>query len=588
MKIKSLLSIILFSLALTSCNTGMPDTEVDTLAKTISVYSLLDYDDSKKEDSNYKVMEFEARVKKGEDYMPYISLESYDKFVKSELNEDYVTDIENTLYLTKYHILKQGADSYNFISNIDVTKDCFLYAGDLSGCLKSHGNKGVKSSLLLDANVTGKGAKRGSSVIYYYYFKDIGFDKFRYHNQLYLPLSLFNLAYSSLFGFNLMYNYDSIYAVNDYSVFTDASLKDKDNNAYTPFSKMKAIVDETIKVMPSYLINERMASIYFLFENLYGLKYTRNIESMKQYIDEKGLNTRLTSTDVVTRGRALADLIASLDDGHTSISRSKSPYDENNYSYYGEKLTKMIQEATTLKGYRDALYASEGKSVGDVIYSSDESTALISFDGFVFTYDVYEEDGETRKDLSKSDTYYSLVKAFHEIEAREDDKVKDIVLDIAINGGGTVGVLMEILALTSKTNAPTISLADQNIVYKYTTEVDSNLDGVYSYKDCYGDDYNIHFLTSNYSYSCGNALPYIALDNKDADVIGRRSGGGECTVGYHVLPSGECIYHSSLMHIGKYDEVNNIFTGDEGGAEVSKEIALDKFYDLDYLDSLFN
>ena len=90
-------------------------------------------------------------------------------------------------------------------------------------------------------------------------------------------------------------------------------------------------------------------------------------------------------------------------------------------------------------------------------------------------------------------------------------------------------------------------------------------------------------MTSNYSFSCGNAFPVYATYNRYAKIIGQRSGGGECAVYGYSFPSGQTLGYSSPFHIGVYDAEKDVFTGDEAGA--SPSIPVSQFfidlYDVD-------
>ena len=109
-------------------------------------------------------------------------------------------------------------------------------------------------------------------------------------------------------------------------------------------------------------------------------------------------------------------------------------------------------------------------------------------------------------------------------------------------------------------DGPTTQLVNIN------SQVDINGDGVYDTEDCFGDDFNFYILTSDCSFSCGNAFPCVAKAEGYAKIIGQKSGGGECAVSIHYLPNSEYVYHSSNTHLGLYDQATNTFTGFENGA----------------------
>ena len=133
-----------------------------------------------------------------------------------------------------------------------------------------------------------------------------------------------------------------------------------------------------------------------------------------------------------------------------------------------------------------------------------------------------------------------------------------------------VGELDTNCYILSKDNRSVMYLRDStdNSIQSITTRVDSNKDGVYDEKDCYGNDFEFFVVTSSYSFSCGNAFPFYADQNGYAKIIGSRSGGGECCVFNFTLPTGQSIGYSSPYHIGQYfpqATSSNNFMGDESG-----------------------
>ncbi len=56
---------------------------------------------------------------------------------------------------------------------------------------------------------------------------------------------------------------------------------------YTAFQEMKAYIKVHLQVMPLYLREDRRASVLFTFEHQYGLKKTRNISSMRKYLEKQ-------------------------------------------------------------------------------------------------------------------------------------------------------------------------------------------------------------------------------------------------------------------------------------------------------------
>jgi hypothetical protein len=123
-------------------------------------------------------------------------------------------------------------------------------------------------------------------------------------------------------------------------------------------------------------------------------------------------------------------------------------------------------------------------------------------------------------------------------------------------------------------------------IQAHTMRVDSNNDGAYDEKDCFGNDFEFYIITSSYSFSCGNAFPFYADKCGLAKTIGIGSGGGECCVFNYTLPTGQSITYSSPLHIGQYDKTSNTFEGDESGA--SPWLGTSKSYNIYNVDELGN
>jgi len=233
----------------------------------------------------------------------------------------------------------------------------------------------------------------------------------------------------------------------------------------------------------------------------------------------------------------------------------------------------------------DSYNAVAGK---DVIYSQDGKTALFSFDSFVFgtSEQVFDSDDSIKETAKDYDTYFKLVDVLNNIKNRGG--VENVVLDVSINGGGVVGVMLKLLALISKNNSGLVSLYDDKSaeLAVYNASVDSNNDKSYDSSDCFGNDFDFYILTSFYSYSCANAFPCSAQINGSAKIIGQTSGGGECAVAIHYLPNSQYVYHSSNLHLGHYNESLDKFTGFEAGATPDIDMPIDQnFYSVESLNT---
>ena len=211
---------------------------------------------------------------------------------------------------------------------------------------------------------------------------------------------------------------------------------------------------------------------------------------------------------------------------------------------------------------------------------------MFMFDEFVFgTSEQVFNDDETIKDTAYLfDTYFQMVKVLNDI--KNHGGVENVILDISTNGGGTVGVMMKLLALLSKENSTNFFYyqANSTQLVKQTSRCDANFDGKFDKDETFGNDFKFYILTSDCSFSCANAFPCIAQREGLAKIIGQKSGGGECAVNIHILPNSEIVYHSSDLHLGYYDEEKKEFIGFEDGATPDYEVAIsDSFYNINIL-----
>ena len=305
------------------------------------------------------------------------------------------------------------------------------------------------------------------------------------------------------------------------------------------------------------------------------------MKSAASYYKNKGFYDGLFAEDPATRTWAYSDALAILDDNHTALISVNPTWGLNSYKAarrYGDNCLARSVQRNELGVEREEAYTAMGYATAeqDIVYSSDGKTALFSFDSFTFgsSIEVFNDDGTISTTAKNVDTYFTLINVFQTIKNK--GTVENVVLDVSLNGGGTVGVMMKLLALISKDNNGYLALYEDTTTQLSiaTAQVDINDDGVYDTKDCFGDDFNIYIVTSDCSFSCGNAFPCIAQAKGYAKIIGQKSGGGECAVAVHYLPNSEYVYHSSNLHLGIYDEATETFTGFENGATPDIEYGL--------------
>ena len=583
MKSKHLSLLVLPTILLSSCTFLFG---VQSYTKDINVYDI-DRLDAESNLSSGLQNTIRARFVNGKEYIPYLTLEQYASLYKKHFTSDTNSVVQADTFSASWTISR--GDVILFVAGIDYFSNEIIMAGSIESAYKSDDDprdlKALNYALKIDAD----GFNLGDTNYASFKFSGYKLTTFSADNNRYFPLGLLNITFSDSSGIYFDYNYSHILSTRDVDNYATCEYVDE-GNTYTFNSQMKA--NQKDEVIPDYLRDYNANLFIYLMDNFYGLKSLKGIKSMASYYKEKGLYTNLYNSEPGPRTMAYSDCLSILDDNHTLLVDVNDTWGDPNYQStrrYGEGCHNRSRIRAELKGYRDSYYDSLGVATErDVIYSADNKTALFSFDSFKFgsSKQVFNED-ESIKDTAKNyDTYFLFLDMFNKI--KQHGSVENIVIDISLNGGGTVGILMKLLALISKDDNGYISFYDDttNQAVVYNTHVDINNDGKYDANDCFGNDFNFYLLTSDYSFSCANAFPCSAQAMKTAKIIGQKSGGGECAVSVHHLPNSEYVYHSSNLHLGLFDEQQSVFKGFEAGATPDIELAIDAdFYSIEKLNT---
>ena len=436
-----------------------------------------------------------------------------------------------------------------------------------------------------------------------YSFKEYGFDVFEVNDKTCFPFALIAAETSKVAEhkflnvsyYNYLIEYVNAAQYVDFTYLDESNKEVNINDLITDSYKKLYGVNEgedAIRVSaPKTLMEFNKKIIYYLFDNYYGLASVKGIKSMSSYFDNlEESNKYFTHENGSIRGSGYYHAMQGLNDLHTAygyspfLGESANSNATNAQSLYKDR----VNTASLLTALREQelLKYNEGKEeevkAKEVRYSKDGEYAYFSFDEFnTFTY---FGQGEIPEDELFRDSYYQFVKNLNEIKAKKT--VKRVFIDDTLNGGGYVAIMGKILALLSKDNKSVMYLRNEgdDSIQAITTRVDSNNDGVYDEKDCYGNDFEFYIITSSYSFSCGNAFPFYADQNGLAKVIGIQSGGGECCVFNYTLPTGQSITYSSPYHLGQYNQENNTFIGDERG--VYPWLAVNQSFSLYNVDTL--
>ena len=281
----------------------------------------------------------------------------------------------------------------------------------------------------------------------------------------------------------------------------------------------------------------------------------------------KTIKAGIMSTDLIESFLACDDLGLIVDDGgHTALmyytalsymQDTDDPLlqeyvdligDENNPLgvFYSSKVEDMLDGAQVLidrTAVRDEAY-------GDETYVKKGDTAVIVFDSFASDMegwrDYFAGKGErpSAVDVIAEGDYKGMRDTVAIVSeglarAKEDPEVKNVILDISNNGGGSLDVLEYIASVVCGREYHQWLNTLTGQWEKEHFDVDRNLDGAFDEKDDLVDysDLHIAVLTSCSSFSCSNLLPSVLAD-AGVMVMGERSGGGSCAVQKCVFADG--------------------------------------------------
>jgi hypothetical protein len=537
--------------------------------KTVDLYVLdmIATDINPKLDDAY-ISRVDLRFKNGEKYVPYISLKQYANIYKKFLDPKAVSEVTTEGFATtwKIEIDKQLV----FYAAISPVEKLVLRAGEISNALAT-GEGGIQPTydvLNYGASTSSTYEQLSKDNFATYSFEDCDFDYFRSGGELYMPLGLYDLAFSECSSLYVTYNYRNLFASTNIDDFAQLAFRDGISYNTVDDQMVRAVNGAS---MPQYLIDYNASCFLFVMQNFYGLRSHHGIENMKKFYQQKNLYDSFYSKTAKTRALAFSEAINLFDDNHSAIISVNQAWGETARAPYGKGIEARSALEKRLKVLRkekyDGLDDTALEHEGDILYSNDGKTAMFYFDSFKYgAYDeVFYDNGRVKSTAYKYDTYFLFRYVFDELA--NHTLVENVIIDVSLNGGGTLGVMMKLLPFLSKNNTANVNFYDgaDGVVYNYTSRSDTNGDSKIDDNDSYGNKYNFYILTSDCSFSCGNAFPCYAQE-MGVKIIGETSGGGECAVSTHYLPNSQYIYHSSNLHIGSYNSETKTFKGFEDGA----------------------
>ena len=370
----------------------------------------------------------------------------------------------------------------------------------------------------------------------------------------------------------------------------------------------------------------RYQELCFVFDNLYG--YPGRTIMEQNGMAENGFDATL---DVVPNGKVVKRLLQSTnnmdfawgrmamqylidDGGHTSFGALAGVPEDIQDEYVNRVYSAADNYPEALAMNKECLKVNEERSklekklenlrkqaYGDVLYkaNSAKTTGVIIINSFMemdepawSKYYASQKTDADWQELMKSYKKDVFVGFLYGLAQAKADGVKNLVLDITLNGGGSCDIVGADVAILRKNR--TVQFYSQDALEGYnklaTYYVDSNFDGVFDEKDdthpkfdC--SDMKIAVLSSKVAYSCGHQFP-TAMKDYGFPIMGERSGGGTCCIQVMQTADGQ----NYLISTYRDRSTDKNFANTDGGIIPTEGYAFDyeHFYDLDFLSTKIN
>ncbi|MCR5521141.1 MAG: hypothetical protein K6F44_04460 [Lachnospiraceae bacterium] len=171
-------------------------------------------------------------------------------------------------------------------------------------------------------------------------------------------------------------------------------------------------------------------------------------------------------------------------------------------------------------------------------YQEVGDTAYITFDVFWFENAISDcSDIPTDEDLPDlgSDTFRLVQYAVNKIT--NNPEIKNVVLDLSLNGGGMV--LAGVYLIAAFLGTGSLAMKDMTTEARSIAsfKADTNIDGVFDEMDTLADrGLNLYCITSGYSISTSNFVATAFKESGKVTLVGRTTGGAPCLVCYTPRP----------------------------------------------------
>ena len=508
------------------------------------------------------------------DDMPNVPYVSYETFLK----QFYKIDLKVTSSGSGvFNLSRKAEDKKTYTAVLNTNKET-LTVQNTSGFFEINeeteesGSERSEAAPFMKKEFTEK--KSGTLKQKVYNFKKNGIDLKNLDDQPMMPLASLSDLYGNEVGSIVIYNGEKIYFDGESTVLNSGKARSDDYGLIQP------LIDGTRSAdMAEFAYKE----LCFAIENVYG--YPNTTYPFAKKMKASGLDAALTELDPQTKklltSRNSENYIFGLnrllmywlnDGGHTGITfeemeivttggsknknlkkNKKFVNDIGEGSWPGGKGTlntdtnpnlinckrheKAEAQKLSLSALRGEAYGTEEESGLKI----KGDTAIIFFDGFELDEQgwkaYYKAVDAGKKGTVPKDTYGLVATSLQKIS--QNKNIRNIVLDLSLNGGGVDIAMWGVEDLLFGKNEHVVKFQSNGITYKSTKVFDRNLDGKFDAKDKKVDfsKYNISVMTSEVSFSCGNALPAYAKQ-QNYMIMGANSGGGSCTVSLHSTADG--------------------------------------------------
>ena len=514
---------------------------------------------------------FDMKYVEGEELIYYCDLETYGNMMKRSFADNVTcqfTRYGGTIYWQVY----RGND-YIFVATVSPYDNEIYYGGSLFNAYDEGASISYESSLMYACQTESSAIKEGTSMITFDYSGLSQTDHTR-NSKIYLPLAYWDMT--------LGQTAERYHMVTSKGLVQYTEMIDLYNYQFPNGEKVLSLYSG-YDAMPAYYRTFGRDLFLCFLENRYGFAKDYNLSSMKYFYSTYYPNyySYLTSADPEERFAGYSACLSAFGDMHTRMLLNAGMWGESGETYVGSEIEDTYRSVQQqLKQQREAHFSEKGIDKNAIEYSQDGKTALFRFDGFSGCMNPKDSAGNIREDIYLEDTFYYVVHQLKEIYSHSS--VKNVVMDISLNGGGYVIIMQKILALLGNMTSSTYSYSDRRN-YLYESKVTIDTDAI-DLNFTPNRRFKFFMLTSPCSFSCGNALPCFARHQGLAKVIGENSGGGECTVETACTPGGHYFCFSTDNRMVDYDDGQYYHV--EQGCGVDYPLGYQSYFDIETIASL--